>query len=457
MHAAKSRLRLYLRAALVGVAGLFLLPRTVQAVPSFARQTGLSCEACHTDFPVLTDFGRNFKLNGYTLSTGQTELPPLAVFLQPSFTQTNQNQTGGAAPHFGPNSNVALTQASIFYSGRLFGPYSDLLLNGPIQTFLDKFGTFTQVTFDGVARRWQWDNTEVRYADSTTLLTEPVTYGIFSNNNPGMEDPWNSTPVWGYPFSSSGVAPTSPVHTLIEEGLAQEVLGVGVYAMIANSFYIDLAGYHGLDGHIQESLGIDPDGEDQVTHIAPYWRFAYTKSEENHSFEIGLSGMQADLYPGRVKTSGEDHILDFGLDSQIQLSVGKNNFTGLLSLIREWNYNDASQPLGNSDNRADNLWSTRATLDYLFDGTYGADVSYFLVNGRRDYTLYAESPTGSPDSDGFDLELNYIPFNNSGGPSFWPKSNVKFSIQYIIYNRFDGSHSHASGNNTLYLESWIAF
>lgn len=170
-----------------------------------------------------------------------------------------------------------------------------------------------------------------------------------------------------------------------------------------------------------------------------------------------MSGLQASVYPGRIKTSGEDHILDWGLDAEYQTSIGKNGFTGLFSVIREWDDLDASQALGNSDNKADNLWSTRFTLDYLYDGTYGADVSYFYVNGRRDYALYSSSPNGSPASDGVDLELNYLPFNNSGGPSFWPKSNVKFSIQYIIYDRFDGTHAGASGNNTLYVETWIAF
>lgn len=457
MRAVKNTVPMRVRAVLIGLTSLLLASQAVRATPSFARQTGLSCEACHTGFPILTDFGRNFKLNGYTMSTGQTELPPLAVFLQPSFTQTNQNQPGGAAPHFGPNSNVALTQASVFYAGRLFGPYTDLLLKGPIQTFLDKFGTFTQVTFDGVARRWHWDNTELVYADSGTVLGKSIAYGIFADNNPGMEDPWNSTPVWGYPFSSSGLAPTPAAQTLVEQGLAQEVYGFGAYAMISNSVYVDFAGYHSLDAKNQESLGIDPDGEDEVGGIAPYWRLAYTNSEENHSYEVGLFGLQASTYPDRITTSGKDHILDWGLDAEYQTSLGKNGFTGLFSLIREWDNWDATEPMGNSTNKSDNLWSTRFTIDYLYDGTYGADVSYFLVNGRRDYLLYSDSPNGSPASDGVDLELNYFPFNNSGGPSWWPKSNVKFSIQYIIYNRFNGTYGGASGNNTLYLETWLAF
>ena len=46
---------------------LAVLPRPAYAVPSYARQTGLACEACHTVFPQLTPFGRVFKASGYTL------------------------------------------------------------------------------------------------------------------------------------------------------------------------------------------------------------------------------------------------------------------------------------------------------------------------------------------------------------------------------------------------------
>ncbi|MGC8676829.1 MAG: hypothetical protein ACP5UF_01190 [Hydrogenobaculum sp.] len=41
-------------------------PKASFAIPSFARQTGLACDVCHTVFPHLTPFGREFKLHGYT-------------------------------------------------------------------------------------------------------------------------------------------------------------------------------------------------------------------------------------------------------------------------------------------------------------------------------------------------------------------------------------------------------
>src|SRR6202046_5257951 len=84
-----------------------LAPPMAHAVPSFARQTGMACEGCHTGFPELTHFGRMFKANGYTLdnlkqvrdidATKQemlslATLPPLAAMIQRSEEHTSELQ-----------------------------------------------------------------------------------------------------------------------------------------------------------------------------------------------------------------------------------------------------------------------------------------------------------------------------------------------------------------------------
>ena len=61
------------RGRLLGALGMAVvlagaLASPVRAIPSFARQTKMPCSVCHTQFPELTEFGRMFKLNGYTLS-----------------------------------------------------------------------------------------------------------------------------------------------------------------------------------------------------------------------------------------------------------------------------------------------------------------------------------------------------------------------------------------------------
>ena len=80
------------------ILGLWLsLPTNqAQAVPSFARQTGLECTACHTMFPELTPVGRNFKLNGFTATKHGDKPyewpPPVSAMVQLSFTHLNKDR-----------------------------------------------------------------------------------------------------------------------------------------------------------------------------------------------------------------------------------------------------------------------------------------------------------------------------------------------------------------------------
>src|SRR6202521_3311356 len=97
------------------------------AVPSFSRQTGLACSACHYQFPQLTPFGRLFKLNGYSIvglkritepdvnkgsPLALLPIPPLAAMFQTSFTHLGKERPGTQ------NDNVAFPQQfSLFLGG----------------------------------------------------------------------------------------------------------------------------------------------------------------------------------------------------------------------------------------------------------------------------------------------------------------------------------------------------
>ena len=102
--------------ATVGLWSLVVLSSVpAYGIPAFARRTGLRCTACHEAWPVLNDFGRAFRDNGYQLRTGKdkpTENPfafwPIAFRLTPHYQyttvsgqQTDQGKktlsTGGVA------------------------------------------------------------------------------------------------------------------------------------------------------------------------------------------------------------------------------------------------------------------------------------------------------------------------------------------------------------------------
>src|SRR5262252_7291205 len=91
--------------------GPFVAATESAALPSFARQTGFECVACHVSWPELTAVGRQFKLGGYTLikesgadarpllSLDKDTPPPLipfAAFAQASMTRTAKTDTAGA-------------------------------------------------------------------------------------------------------------------------------------------------------------------------------------------------------------------------------------------------------------------------------------------------------------------------------------------------------------------------
>ena len=54
-------------ALLIGIA---FVPRPAAAIPVFAHRYGLSCQACHTTVPRLTEFGEEFRNRGYRLPGG---------------------------------------------------------------------------------------------------------------------------------------------------------------------------------------------------------------------------------------------------------------------------------------------------------------------------------------------------------------------------------------------------
>src|SRR5262249_49068157 len=129
-------------------------------LPSFSRQTGLACSACHYQFLTLTPFGRDFKLNGYTLtrqqlitekdkSKGEQSLklsptPLVAAMLQGSVTHTKDAQPGAQ------NDNTELPQQlSAFLAGEL----------------TSKIGIFSQLTYSGADGSFGIDNIDLRFAN----------------------------------------------------------------------------------------------------------------------------------------------------------------------------------------------------------------------------------------------------------------------------------------------------
>ena len=269
---------------LVGAALYIFDIRPVHALPSYARQTGQQCAACHNGFPELTPYGRLFKLNGYTFTGGNySNWPPLAMMAISNFTHVAQSQPGGLAPGFGNNNDFAFT-GSLFYGGKIF----------------DHVGAFIQGTYDQVPNAIHWDNTDIRYANTGQLSDHELVYGVSLNNNPTVNDVWNSTPAWGYPYVASQLAPTPAASTLVEGLLAQQVLGLNPYIYWNRLVYAEVGGYRTLSPWSLSALGIPPPGTSSIDGLAPSWRLALEPAWGNNTWEVGTFGLAASLVPQRM-------------------------------------------------------------------------------------------------------------------------------------------------------------
>lgn len=440
----------YRIAAGVWIAGILLagaaafVTRPARAVPAFAQQTGQPCKACHVGGfgPELTPFGREFKLGGYTLRAHPSV--PIAAMAVTSFTHTRKGQDP-APEHLGRNDNLVLDEAAIFLAGGV-GKH---------------LGGFAEVTYEGIDRHVAWDNLDLRAVTAVHVLGEDATFGLSLNNNPTVQDAWNTLPAWGFPFTDTGVSATPAAAPLVDGALAQNVLGLTAYAWIGHKLYLEAGGYSSPSSGTLRFLGADPSDPGSIHGMAPYGRIAYQTKLGGSTFEVGASALRAALFPGRDRTSGfTDHYSDLGLDGSWQIMIGSSDtISANVRYEHERGNLRASCALGLIGEGGDldcaryhlNEW--RAAVRYTWQNRLGLTLSPFSISGSRNANLFEN---GSPNSNGLIGQVDYTLWPAGNSP-LGPRLNVRVGVQYTAYGKFDGRKSDAAGNNALRLFTWIAF
>src|SRR3984957_422219 len=372
----KPRIRTF--GALAIIAACLGLSTPSRALPSFARQTGLPCARCHTVAygPALTAYGRQFKLNGYVWGDAKEVIPPIAVMVPGGFTHTAKAQTEPPADHFATNDNLSVDQVSLFYGGRI----------------TQHIGAFVQVTYSGEDRHTTWDNLDVRYARAASIGDKSVGFGVSVNNNPTVQDLWNSPPGRGFPYIPPGLAPPPAAGPMIAGGLSQLVLGATAYAMVDDHLYLEAGAYRGLSDRWLSNVGLTADDNPHVNGLAPYWRAAWQVDKKRNYFSVGVFGLDTKLQPD-ASVPKEDRFNDVGVDATYQFTDGgRNGLSANLSLIHEKQTLDASFGAGSSASNSDHLNSLELDLTYAYDQTWVGSVSLFNTNGSRDGGLYAPAP-----------------------------------------------------------------
>ena len=435
---------------------LGLVASPAAAVPSFATQTGQPCQACHVGGfgPQLTPFGREFKLNGYTQRMNNNSIP-LSAMAVASYVKTSADQP--PTPGYSPNDNFALDQVSLFFAGGL-GQH---------------LGAFVQTTYDGIAKAWSWDNLDVRATTKVDIKGATAVLGVSLNNSPSAQDAWNTLPAWGYPYTSSALAPSPAAGPLLSGALAQNTLGLTGYAWINSKFFIEGGAYGSPSQSTLSSLGADPFDPGGIKGLAPYGRVAWQQMAGPGVLEVGAFGMRTDIYPGRDRSTGfTDRYTDLGLDASYQTSVRSDDtLTVNARYMHEKQSLDATCALDAAAAgvatlpgcAAGSLTDLRADVSYYWRNRIGATVAVFDTFGPANPVTYADNRTFKPDSSGVTFQLDGTPFGGGKSP-FGPRFNMRVGVQYTIYGRFNGAGSNydgmganASGNNTFRVFTWFAY
>ena len=404
---------------------LSLASTLAQAVPSFARQTGQPCAMCHVGGfgPQLTDYGTQFKLTGYTTTKGGDWIPPVAGMVMAGLTHTSKSQDASTLDghtltgSLKGNDNLTLDQVSVFVSGRIS----------------DNVGIFSQVTYDGIAQHTSIDNVDLRAATTTTFGEHLAVLGVSVNNNPGVQDPFNTLPAWVFPYIGSNVAPGPSASAILDEAFGQKATGVVGYAQLDGMWYGELGTYRMQTVTLQKDFGIASGDRDPGALRAPiYARFAARKSLETSSMEAGVVLFNTGYQPDRTAPDVA-HIRDVGFDASYRWTSGSGDTATVLgNVIRE-------------TQTGANLTEYTVNGSYFWDKSYGATLQRFGVNAP------------GLASRGTRVQLDWTPFGKTT-PSGGIDANLRVGLQFTAYDKLDGaSGSAASDANSLYLFAWLAF
>jgi hypothetical protein len=294
-----------------------------------------------------------------------------------------------------------------------------------------------------------------------------VTLGASLNNNPTVQDAWNTLPAWGFPYTSSKLAPSPTAAPILNGALAQETLGLTGYAWIDSLVYLEGGAYWSPSPRVLSDLGVDPTSPGAIHGAAPYGRAAVQWDVGPGQAEFGATAFRVEIFPGLDRTTGfTDRYTDLGLDGSYIATFGNGDVASLNA-----NYLDERQRLSATctlagaplQSCADNdLHDFRIDGSYYYRHRFGLTLQYFNTTGSANPVIYAVNRTFKPDSAGVNLQVDATLFPNSNSP-FGPRFNARAGVQYTAYTEFNGAGlnfdtlgANAHDNNAVRVFIWVA-
>jgi len=244
------------------------------------------------------------------------------------------------------------------------------------------------VTYNTRDDHFTSDNTDIRFVNITKLSGKELVYGLDLNNNPTVEDLWNSTPAWGYPWVASDFAPTpgtSPILMVVWRRTLPEsertpcgtAISILTQRFTARNMWA-------VPSRIQELLL-----QNNIRGVAPYWRAAWQQSTATTQFEVGTYGIHMQSTPNAI-VGLENEFTDFAFDTQIDRTLFRKDvlsFRG--TYIHENSDLLAAFVAGAAAQRLHHLNTVMANAEYHFGNRVSGTFGWFNTSGTPDPLLFA--------------------------------------------------------------------
>ncbi len=380
----------------------WIVPDTVSAVPSFAKQTGKPCSGCHTIWPRLNATGREFKVQGYTdvaddyprIEKDNMDLlrygPPLSVgLISLPYSKTTGNREESRIPE----------EMAIFFAGRI----------------TPNIGAFIEPTWDRDSHQFSLEL--VKASAATKVANNTIGIVMLKSDFAGA-DPYNTIR-----FTAYHTVNTPAIFTQLRSSgdffahSDTENMGIVVNGMFFKSLYAAIGGFRGdgasanvnsdpidlfgrlvfeyaLTGEMIASIGgFYYDGKERYDHnplTPPMFEYKTKIKRSGIDFQYQMESAPHIIDAVAVYIAGKDDGVDQAPEGALSFSPGQEiKFTGYY-----------------------------AELSYFYDRMYGVTVGYDHFKSTQDSTLDKKGPT---------FNIAYLPW-----------LNTKFALEYSIFDLADG-------------------
>jgi hypothetical protein len=382
-----------------------LMPYESQAVPSYARQLQKPCTACHTIWPNLNQYGRQFKVKAYTDVSQEWQMINkdrlnLMYIFPVSARAIFLPYTHEVDKVAGINSNsTELDQIALFVGSRVFdyagvfasaewspdeGTFSLPTAKLAFQYPIAEGNTLGLVAFKGLASA----------ADPFNSLggrDRALTFGDESK-------PWILTKGWTFNFQS------------------EENLGVVTHGyFLGNRLYAAVGGMRG--GDAVDATGGFANNKNQDP-LDGFFRLAWDQKLSNGAVTFGgayLTGRQRllTLSDGTAITPFETRVKRAYADASLEQNFGEDHLVELHAL---YGWGKETNTFGDGETRKFDGFFTEGS--YFFQRKVGIVAAYNFMSAKD---VEATDTDNSRRKDTWVVSLNYLPW-----------LNTKVAVQYAV-------------------------